>query len=106
MLLLSSLQLVSHTYVQVMCTHACVLWVCWCSLEASSAVSRELMRLMKIPVDNYNNVLELLRLEHYGPLMEYLDYQARKTMSIHIILNALENETVIPAPEQVGCGYN
>lgn len=70
-------------------------------LEASSAVSRELMRLMKIPVDNYNNVLELLRLEHYGPLMEYLDYQARKTMSIHIILNALENETIIPAQEQV-----
>lgn len=71
------------------------------SLNAAGAVSRELMRLMKIPVDNYNNVLELLKLEHYGPLMEYFDYQARKSMSIHLILNALENETGIPSPEQV-----
>ena len=56
---------------------------------------------MKLPIDNYNNVLTLLKLEHFGPLFEYFDYQARKTMSIYIINNALDNETVISTPEQV-----
>jgi len=73
------------------------------SLETASAVSKELIRLMKIPVDNYNNVLTLLKLEHFGPLFEYFDFQARKTMSIHIVNNALENETIITTPEQVCC---
>jgi len=71
------------------------------SLETGSAVSKELVRLMKLPVDNYNNVLTVLKLEHFGPLFEYFDYQARKTMSIYIINNALDNETVISTPEQV-----
>ena len=59
------------------------------------------MKLMKIPVDNYNNVLTLLKLEHFGPLFEYFDYQARKTMSTYIINNALETESPIPTQEQV-----
>ena len=59
------------------------------------------MRLMKLPVDNYNNVLTLLKLEHFGPLFEYFDYQARKTMSIYIVNNALDNDTIVSTPEQV-----
>ena len=64
-------------------------------------MSRELMKLMKIPVDNYNNLLTLLKLEHYGPMFEYFDYFARKNMSIYIVNNALENETQIPTQEHV-----
>ena len=71
------------------------------SLESTSQVSKELMKLMKIPVDNYNDVLTLLKLQHFGPLFEYFDYYARKQMSIYIISNALENETLIPTQEQV-----
>ena len=71
------------------------------SLETASAVSRELTRLMKVPVDNYNNVLTLLKLEHFAPLFEYFDFQARKAMSIYVVNNALENETVISSAEQV-----
>ena len=59
------------------------------------------MKLMKIPVDNYNNLLTLLKLEHYGPMFEYFDYYARKNMSIYIVNNALENETLIPTQEHV-----
>jgi len=70
-------------------------------LETSSAVSRELSRLMKIPVDSYHNVLTLLKLDHFGPLFEYLDYHARKSMSIYIVNNILDNETTIPTQEQV-----
>ncbi len=71
------------------------------SLEHNTAVSKELVKLMKIPVDNYNNVLMLLKLEHYGAMFEYFDYYARKNMSIYIVNNALENETIIPTQEQV-----
>lgn len=76
------------------------LYVCN-SLEHGSMVSKELMRLMKIPVDTYNNVLTLLSLQHFGPLFEYFDYKGRKLMSCHIIGNALDNETLIVTQEQV-----
>jgi len=56
---------------------------------------------MKIPVDSYHNVLTLLKLDHFGPLFEYLDYHARKSMSIYIVNNILDNETTIPTQEQV-----
>ncbi|KAI4498657.1 hypothetical protein M0802_006363 [Mischocyttarus mexicanus] len=70
-------------------------------LEYNSAVSRELVRLMKIPVDNYKNILTVLKLEHYAPLLEYFDYEGRKLLAIYIITNILENETLIPTQEQV-----
>ncbi|XP_024891193.1 vacuolar protein sorting-associated protein 35 isoform X3 [Temnothorax curvispinosus] len=70
-------------------------------LEYNSAVSRELVRLMKIPVDNYKNILTVLKLEHYAPLLEYFDYEGRKSLAIYIITNILENETLIPTQEQV-----
>ncbi|EFN85169.1 Vacuolar protein sorting-associated protein 35 [Harpegnathos saltator] len=70
-------------------------------LEYNSAVSRELVRLMKIPVDNYKNILTVLKLEHYAPLLDYFDYEGRKLLAIYIITNILENETLIPTQEQV-----
>ena len=76
------------------------------SLEHGSPVSKELMRLMKIPVDSYNNILTVLQLQHFGPLFEYFDYQSRKVMSCYIIANALDNETCIPTQEQVRAFYN
>lgn len=70
-------------------------------LEYNSAVSRELVRLMKIPIDNYKNILTALKLEHFAPLLDYFDYEGRKLLAIYIITNILENETLIPTLEQV-----
>lgn len=70
-------------------------------LEFSSLVSKELMRLLKIPVDNYNNILTVIQLEHFGKLLDYFDYKGRKAVSTYLVNNALENETPIPTPEQV-----
>ncbi|KAJ1527070.1 hypothetical protein ONE63_008611 [Megalurothrips usitatus] len=66
-----------------------------------SAVSRELMRLMKIPVDQYNNIITVLKLQQYAPLLEYFDYRGRKSLAAYVIVNILENDTLIPTPEQV-----
>lgn len=70
-------------------------------VEHGSPVSKELIRLMKIPVDTYNNILTVLELQHYGPLFEYFDFKGRQLMSCHIINNALDNETLIPAQDGV-----
>ncbi|XP_035680278.1 vacuolar protein sorting-associated protein 35-like isoform X2 [Branchiostoma floridae] len=69
-------------------------------LENSSAVSKELSRLLKIPIDSYNNVLTVLELKHFAPLFEYFDYDSRKNMSIYVVNNCLENGTEIPMAEQ------
>ena len=59
------------------------------------------MRLLKIPVDAYNNVLTILKLKHFAPLFSYFDYATRKEMAMYVIHNALENETLIPSQEEV-----
>ncbi|XP_059480904.1 vacuolar protein sorting-associated protein 35 isoform X2 [Neocloeon triangulifer] len=70
-------------------------------VQYNSAVSRELAKLMKIPVDNYNNILTVLKLDHFAPLIEYFDFYGRKDLSAYLVTNALENETLIPSQEQV-----
>ncbi|XP_072168725.1 vacuolar protein sorting-associated protein 35-like [Diadema setosum] len=70
-------------------------------LQYNSAVAKELQRLLKIPVESYNNILTLLRLEHYGRVVEYLDYEGRKTISAFIINNAIDSNLAVPSQEQV-----
>ncbi|XP_057653454.1 vacuolar protein sorting-associated protein 35 isoform X2 [Diorhabda carinulata] len=70
------------------------------NIEAHSSVAKELQKLLKIPLDHYNNLLVVLKLKHYAGLMEHLDYSGRKSLSIYILTNALENETIIPSSEE------
>ncbi|PSN52606.1 hypothetical protein C0J52_19567 [Blattella germanica] len=69
-------------------------------IEYNSAVSRELTRLMKIPIDNYNNLLTVLQLQHYGPLLDLFDYHGRKNLAAYLVTNALDNETLVLTQEQ------
>ena len=71
------------------------------SIDKNNAVSKELMRLLKIPVDTYNNVLTILKLKHFAPLFDYFDYATRKEMAMYVINNALDNETLIPSQDEV-----
>lgn len=70
-------------------------------IGANTPVGKELLKLLKIPVDNYDNVLTLLKLENYGNLLDFMDYEGRKTMAVYLINNALENETLIGTSEQI-----
>lgn len=76
--------------------------MCLHSIATSSAVSKELTRLLKIPVDTYNNILTVLQLKHFPPLFEYFDYESRKSMSCYVLSNTLDYNTTIVAQEQVG----
>jgi vacuolar protein sorting-associated protein 35 len=69
-------------------------------------VSRELAKLMKIPIDNYNNLITVLKLAHFAPLIEYFDFYGRKDLSAYLVTNALENETLVPSQEQVDSVLN
>jgi len=69
-------------------------------LEHNSAVSKELLKLMMIPVDNYSDISTLLKLQHYGALFEYFDYDARRNLSLHIVNNALESGNCIGTSEE------
>ncbi|XP_029109618.1 vacuolar protein sorting-associated protein 35-like isoform X1 [Scleropages formosus] len=75
-------------------------------IATSSAVSKELMRLLKIPVDIYNNILTVLQLKHFHPLFEYFDYPSRKSTSCYVLSNALDYSTEIKAQEQVDAILN
>ena len=64
-------------------------------------MSKELTRLLKIPVDTYNNILTVLKLKYFPPLFEYFDFESRKTMSCYVLTNTLDYNTTIIAQEQV-----
>jgi vacuolar protein sorting-associated protein 35 len=60
----------------------------------------ELLRLQRISIDFYNNVLNLLKIKFFGPLMEKFDSISKKSLALYICMNILENETLIPTVEQ------
>lgn len=47
------------------------------SIQHNGTVGKELAKLLRIPVDHYNNVLTLLQLTSYGELIRALDYRGR-----------------------------
>ncbi|EDO45995.1 predicted protein [Nematostella vectensis] len=71
------------------------------SIDKSNPISKELTRLLKNPIDSYNNVLTLLELKFFIPMFNYFDFTTRKEMSLYVVSNAVESEVVIPTQEQV-----
>ncbi|BES91758.1 vacuolar protein sorting [Nesidiocoris tenuis] len=70
-------------------------------VEYSSQVSRELMKLLAIPIGAYNNILTVLELKHFNPLLELLDTQGRKATGTSVIENCLTAGTYIGNEAQV-----
>ena len=70
-------------------------------VEHRTPVGRELEKLLKIPIDSYNDVMIVLSLEHFIPLLNCYDYSGRREMSAYLINNVIDNSTLIPTPEKV-----
>ncbi|XP_023337734.1 vacuolar protein sorting-associated protein 35 isoform X1 [Eurytemora carolleeae] len=70
-------------------------------VEHRTPVGRELEKLLKIPIDSYNDVLIVLGLEHFIPLLNCFDYSGRREMSSYLVNNVIENSTCIPSSERV-----
>ncbi|XP_037051004.1 vacuolar protein sorting-associated protein 35 isoform X1 [Bradysia coprophila] len=64
------------------------------------SVNQELSRLLRLCIDFYNNILTLIQLKFFSPLLEKFDYTSRKALALYIVLNILENETLIPTADE------
>lgn len=60
---------------------------------------KQIINLLTIPLDNYKNVLTVLKLTNYKKLTDYLAYQSRKKVAIDTVKNTIDNETIIGEPE-------
>ena len=76
------------------------------SVEYGTPVGKEMEKLLKIPIVNFNDILTVLSLANFSPLLNMYDFEGRKTMSCFIVDNVIENETTIGNSEQVCCIYN
>lgn len=63
-------------------------------------------KLLRIPVDYYNNILTLLNIINYGPVLSAFDYRGRTHTCAYIITNALEHSTLVPTSEQADSLFN
>ena len=70
-------------------------------VEYNTPVGREMERLLKIPILSFNDILTVLSLENFRPLLEMFDFDGRRQMSVFIVNNVIDNETTIGSPEQV-----
>lgn len=64
-------------------------------------IGRELVKLLKIPLDHYKSVILLLKLDSYDDVLSLFDYKGRTHMGSLLIANMIENETLIENEEQV-----
>lgn len=70
-------------------------------LQHNTPVSKELIKMLKVPIDLYKNILIILKLQNYSKLYEHLDFIGRKQMCSNYINSAIENENFISTPEEV-----
>nr|CAD2151476.1 unnamed protein product [Meloidogyne enterolobii] len=71
------------------------------NILANSLIGRELTKLLKLPIENYNNIIELLALESYSNILQLLDIYGQRKIAAFIIENALENNTLIECEDHL-----
>ncbi|KAN0032657.1 hypothetical protein ACTFIV_006565 [Dictyostelium citrinum] len=62
---------------------------------------KQIIQLLQIPLDVFKNVLVVLKLSNYQPLISCLSYNNRKKVSLDIVNNTISNSTIIEEPESV-----
>merc|ERR1712127_196542 len=70
-------------------------------IQFNTPVSKELIKMLKIPIDLHKNILILQKIKHYSTLFDHLDFSGRKSLCQYILNNALDNETIISTPDEV-----
>lgn len=76
------------------------------NIKHTLVVNQELSRLLRMCVDFYNNIQTILELKCFAPILNRFDYHSRKSLSLYIMLNILDYETVIPTPEEADQVFN
>ena len=59
------------------------------------------MKLLKIPVDIYDDTLRVLQLEYYPKVLQLFDYHGRKQFATHLATTVVDKTVYIPTPDAV-----
>jgi len=70
-------------------------------VESNSTAGKELTKLLKIPVENYEDTLCVLQLEYYPKVLQLFDYQGRKHLAVHLATIIVEKNMYITTPDAV-----
>lgn len=62
---------------------------------------KQIVQLLQIPLEAFKNVLTVLKLSNYKPLIQCLSYNTRKKVSLDIVNNTIQNSTIIEEPDDV-----
>ncbi|KAK0395806.1 hypothetical protein QR680_001438 [Steinernema hermaphroditum] len=71
------------------------------SIPAHNNVGRELLKMLRIPLEHYNDVIRLMELTDYAKVLQSLNYRGRTQAAAFVITNMLENDTLITEVDQV-----
>uniref|UniRef100_A0A914H1W4 Vacuolar protein sorting-associated protein 35 n=1 Tax=Globodera rostochiensis TaxID=31243 RepID=A0A914H1W4_GLORO len=71
------------------------------SVAINSVIGREVAKLLRLPIEQYNNVVTLLQLDSFGEVILVLDRRGQRQIASLLIQNAIENETRIATEEGV-----
>ncbi|XP_003370611.1 vacuolar protein sorting-associated protein 35 [Trichinella spiralis] len=66
----------------------------------NSPVGKELVKLLRLPVDFYSNAMRLLLLKNYPLVLSLLDHRGRIRCSCQIVYSMLEQRTFVKTAEQ------
>merc|ERR1712223_1614117 len=70
------------------------------TIEYCTPVGRELEKLLLIPINNFNDMITVLGLPHFAPLLNMYDFEGRRAMAVYVANNVIENDTLITTAEQ------
>ncbi|VDN52725.1 unnamed protein product [Dracunculus medinensis] len=68
---------------------------------ASENSGRELLRFLRIPVDQYHDTVRLLQLSKYRNVINLLDYRGRTQACAYVINDMVENDVYLSSQESV-----
>ena len=72
-----------------------------CSVTTSMSTHRELLRLMKVPIDSFEDPLTLLKLTHVPEVFNLFDYSGRKSLACHLVQAIVTKVAFIKTADEV-----
>lgn len=62
---------------------------------------RELIRLMKVPIDSFEDPLTILKLTHVTEVYDMFDYLGRKALACHLVQAIVNKVAYITSADEV-----
>lgn len=69
-------------------------------IDSSNPVYKELIRLLKVPIETYEDTLTVLKLENFPDLFELFVFQGRRALSLFLVQTIVDRDCIIPSSEE------